>query len=189
MTDIARNNVITRLGEIITSLCDNGVILLESIHILPLAAHIEMSCYNKTIVHAINKNMIRTWANPEFSNTYCRESMRIMSYLDIQHIDKVGMPKKENVISVAQLLASIDIKNIANMEQKQLLPSQTESIERMIKLRMEQKIEIKSCELDMACSKCGHRKFQLHEVQTRSLDESATLRATCVNCGLSININ
>jgi len=188
MTEEIRITAVNRLSEILKTLCENKILVIDQEYIPNISLCIEMSCYNKTITYATNKNIVRKWNNPDLINIYNREVIRIISYLDISNVDTIGMPNRDNVISVAHLMSSIDLNEIANMQHKDFLPKQTADIENIIKLRMQQKIDIKSCELDTPCSKCGHKKFQLYEVQTRSLDEGATLRATCINCGLSINI-
>jgi DNA-directed RNA polymerase subunit M/transcription elongation factor TFIIS len=92
------------------------------------------------------------------------------------------MPTFNNII-VASHVLTMDIANIAYLEQKDFVAYQTEEIENMIKLRMQQKIEIKTCKLDKPCSRCKGNEFQLMEVQVRCNDEGATLRALCLKCG------
>ncbi len=134
---------------------------------------IEISCFNKTIDEAHNKNILKNWNNTSFTNIYCITTHRVIAHFD-------NLENESDLIN--RCIRDEDIfDKIAFMTSEELIPSKYSALKNELDERSKQKIEQKISTLYI-CPKCKERKSTIDEVQLRSLDEAANIIATCMSC-------
>ncbi len=135
---------------------------------------IEISCYNEAINIANKKNILKKWKNVSFSNLYAAITYKIISHFDIPDVS----------LTLANQIfdGNLDIDTIASLSSEELIPGRYDSIREALETRKKQQV-IQKISAIYVCPKCKQRQTTTEEVQLRSLDEPANIRATCLSCG------
>jgi DNA-directed RNA polymerase subunit M/transcription elongation factor TFIIS len=141
---------------------------------------IERSCYNRTVLECKLHGEDRFWENPLFTNKYSIICSKIMSNLDITSIVNVNQSDPSYTIS-AIINDNISLDTISNLTSYELNPQCSETLVKEISERKLIKLEEKFSERK-ECPSCHARKTKFTEVQTRSGDEPASIKYTCLNC-------
>lgn len=96
----------------------------------------------------------------------------------------VSFLKKYNITSIDEIKKHINnnkLQTLAFMKPHELYPEIYENLIRKQKLKDEKKKNIATTDL-YQCYKCGERKCQVTEMQTRSCDEPSTKFVVCLVC-------
>ena len=166
-----RINVIKRIYSCL--MMHNDFIILNAKVRDEYVIDIEESCYRSTIEIAKKERAFIDFDDATFVNIYSRQTTRIINHLD-----------KESIVCdvVAHLLCGkINALEIADMLSKELMPDKFTEIEMDLNMRRSQTVSTK-ISTRYKCPKCQLKECYLQEVQTRSLDEGASLSARCKNC-------
>lgn len=92
---------------------------------------------------------------------------------------KISLPIRLKILG---FISNFNLKRIGYMNSLELNPNINQVYIDELKLRSQQTIKIKYSQL-YKCSKCSNSKTQMREIQTRCLDEGATLFIYCLVCG------
>jgi hypothetical protein len=146
------------------------------------AREIERSCYNATIAaaQAAERPVLREWkAGGEFEALYSARCGVVVSHLDpCSSVVQAHGPYAFERLASGEWSAA----DVGRMEAHALCPAASEKMREEIARRQEQKVEEATSRF-YACPKCKARHCTYREVQTRSLDEPATIQCRCLSCG------
>ncbi len=135
---------------------------------------IEISCFNKAIADATSKNILKKWNNSDFMNLYSSTTYRLLTHF--------------STLNAAADLANrifdgdICIDSIAQLSSEELIPGKYDELKESLENRKKQCVVQKTSTI-YVCPKCKERKTTTQEIQLRSLDEPANIKATCLSCG------
>lgn len=142
-----------------------------------MCSEIELSCNNKAIVIAKEKNISPiNWNNPDFCCVYSSLLYRISENLDPQ-----SAVQSEYLITQI-LTGKVKPKNVVNMTSAEMCPERNQKIIEEKRIRLNKKVDQKES-TRYQCPNCKKKKTKHQPVQLRSFDEGYNLSITCLNCG------
>lgn len=144
-----------------------------------VAKDMEIGIYNWTLKYADQNNIIKSWNDKLFMNTYINKSRLVLTNLD-----------KTSYVGNQRLITRLDDKEfrpnqLPFMDMTNVFPERWKDILDM-RLKQEQNFynSKKVAKTDMfKCGKCKKRECSYYELQVRSADESSTIFVSCLNCG------
>lgn len=146
-----------------------------------LAAELERACYNEAICRArAAAPPIRCdWGVPAFLDLYNSRCGTLATLLDGQSDASVHWKAQ-----VAERLLAGELAPAAagRMSERELCPAATEAERAEIEARQGARVVERESNL-FRCHACGARRCTYQCVQTRSLDEPATIFCKCLECG------
>lgn len=150
---------------------------------LAVATDIEASCFSTVIQQCkiTESPFRRCWESEQFVALYSDRCGTVNSHIDPDSSvgKEYGTPILDRVLS-----DKIQPKAIGLMTAAELCPEATEHERSEIELRSQQKVQEKHSDLFVCpVPTCRARRCTYREVQTRSLDEPATIVAHCLVCG------
>lgn len=158
--NVFRSNISCYLGKL---LCDTTI-----------GKNVEISIYNYAIQESQQRQIIKKWKNPKFSDIYSTR-LKTMIYNFKQNPEFLQIVKETHITP----------KALSYLTHQEMCPAKwKEKIDRKIKRdksKLSTNIEA-STDL-FTCKKCKSKKCTYYEMQTRSADESATIFITCLDCG------
>ncbi len=137
------------------------------------ARRAERSCYNHACKLAQKKNESANWENTNFVTLYDLISNKIQRNLIYSEDD----PGSEYLID-GVVKGDINVKQLGQMESRELRPHVSAAIYAEIEERRRQKVE-KKYSSQHECFKCGGWKTTEFKIQDRALDEGAAIWITC----------
>jgi len=140
-----------------------------------LVRHIERSCYNRVIAECRDIGTDRNFNNPIFVERYSSCCYRVMSNLDPDSL--IGSTHALDMLFTGKIKPS----EIATMSSYDLCPDASADIVEWIKLRREQKAELKVSHI-YTCRKCGGNETVKIEFQRKAADEASSFSIKCVRC-------
>ena len=149
------------------------------------ASRIERSCYNAAIKSCIVSEdaLLRSWKSEAFVGVYSARCGTLNCNLDRDS----SVVRQHGAFALARLLSgewSPDA--MGEYASTKLCPQAGQREREEITLRNQQRVVEKSSRL-YRCPNCRARDCVYREVQTRGLDESATIFCTCRQCGAQFN--
>jgi DNA-directed RNA polymerase subunit M/transcription elongation factor TFIIS len=145
------------------------------------AIRLERSCYNQSIKMCTQMDapIIRSWDSEEFVAIYSSRCGTILCNLDPTSC----VCRAHGIYALDQLASgSWSPDNMGKYQSAELCPAAAIRERAEITLRSQQIINEKTSQL-YRCPSCRTRNCTYREVQTRALDEPATIFCTCKNCG------
>jgi DNA-directed RNA polymerase subunit RPC12/RpoP len=139
------------------------------------AINIEKGIYNSAIEKAMEMNVLRKWNNPRFLDIYNQRAKAVITNIDPHsYVENTGL---------IQRLVTQEIMphEVAFQTPSELFPERWKSAQDKLLNTTDDYTPTEFVTL-YKCGKCGERKTTVHELQTRSADESMTLFITCFNC-------
>lgn len=144
-----------------------------------IAKDMEIGIYNWTLKYADQNNIIKSWNDKLFMNTYINKSRSVLTNLD-----------KTSYVGNQRLITRLNDKEfkpnqLPFMDMTNVFPERWKDILDM-RLKQEQNFynSKKVAKTDMfKCGKCKKRECSYYELQVRSADESSTIFVSCLNCG------
>ena len=144
-----------------------------------VAKDMEIGIYNWTLKYADQNNIIKSWNDKLFMNTYINKSRSLLTNLD-----------KTSYVGNQRLISRLNDKEfkpnqLPFMDMTNVFPERWKDILDM-RLKQEQNFynSKKVAKTDMfKCGKCKKRECSYYELQVRSADESSTIFVSCLNCG------
>jgi len=138
-----------------------------------LSRNLEKGIYNFTIKDAGERNVIKKWENPHFTQIYIDKLRTVFV--------NVSTPEVVEYINNK----SIKVHEIAFMTHQELNPSKWKKLLDDKKMRDENKYspKIEASTDNFTCWKCKSKKCTYYQLQTRSADEPMTTFVTCLSCG------
>lgn len=168
---------------LISSLLKHDAFAADRDRALKIANEIETSCFGAVIQQCkvTECPFRRCWESEQFVALYSARCGVVNSHIDPD--SSVGATYGTGIVD--SLVSGItEPKALGTMTAAELCPKATETEKAEIALRNQQKVEEKTSDLfQCPVSSCRARKCTYREVQTRSLDEPATLFAKCCECG------
>ena len=139
-----------------------------------MGINIEISIYNKTILHAESRNIIKKWSNPFFSELYITKLRSILW----------NLKTPQSVLCQSLLAKKIDACRVAFLSHQDYNPEIWRVyIEEKTKRDASKTKNIIEASTDMfKCGRCKSNRCTFIQVQTRSADESMTTFITCLEC-------
>lgn len=143
------------------------------------STEIERGCFNAVIEACKNDtSIIRNWARPAFRDMY---SDRI--YTLAISIDSTSSIVKSGFNDVVELLKhNPQLETLGRLSVAELLPRAYKAETDAVAIRAMQGVKEKVSNL-FRCPNCKMNECTYRQVQTRSLDEPATIFCTCLKCG------
>jgi transcription elongation factor S-II len=138
-----------------------------------LSRNLEKGIYNFTIKDAGERNVIKKWENPHFTQIYIDKLRTVFV--------NISTPEVVEYINNK----SIKVHEIAFMTHQELNPSKWKKLLDDKKMRDENKYspKIEASTDNFTCWKCKSKKCTYYQLQTRSADEPMTTFVTCLSCG------
>lgn len=101
-----------------------------------------------------------------------------------QHLDAAGLPARRygGRRAALRLLREGGAAALARATPQQLCPDAAAEDRRQVELRSQQQVRPRTTDI-YKCPVCGARECTYREVQTRALDEAATVFCSCAACG------
>ncbi len=146
----------------------NSVIkLLECIDNFDCVVEIEAGIFEFSITYSVSKNVV--------------DSLIPAIYIDKLNdiITHLSIPDSYLMTSISA--EQIKLQTIAFLSPSELNPKNWENLKKKQELQEYKKKNMGSTDL-YQCHKCGKRKCQIMQMQTRSADEKMTLFVTCLVC-------
>jgi DNA-directed RNA polymerase subunit M/transcription elongation factor TFIIS len=167
-----------------------------------LAQFVELSCYTAA-EHQAKENNIQIKNNLQFLEIYQIIINRVAANIDessdiknntliarIKNTVSMEENKKlftslfgeQTALRICKYIKTVNIKNIGFLTSEQLNPLSNAEENKIIKLRANQKIDIKTSKM-YVCPRCLHNESKIYRQQTRAGDEGYTFIIECINCG------
>jgi DNA-directed RNA polymerase subunit M/transcription elongation factor TFIIS len=137
---------------------------------------LERSCLNESIIMCKIAGVDATWANERFIDTYHAINAKVAA-----NIDANSCVANINLINDI-MCEKIVLENIPSMSSVELFPDKYTELHAKIARSANATFSV-TVSTRFKCPKCHANACTIESVQTRSFDEPATLRATCVPCG------
>lgn len=141
---------------------------------------IEQSIYAKTLKTSMMYNILPSWQDKNFIKIYNTTTYKILTFLDIDSMVIDSSYVVENLLN-----NKIKPENIAETDLSIQYRKKYSDIIEHYNDRQEQKIEYRFSKL-VKCNQCKRFSCTENTVQTRSLDEAATKKYTCVHCKIQV---
>jgi len=151
------------------------------------AVRSERSCFNAFIARCIAEDAeeayVRDWTSQEFKEAYSARCGTVLANIAPESIisQRYGGYAIDNLAN--QTWSPDDLGNMASTD---LCPNASIKERAEIEIRSSQTVTEKTSNL-YRCPNCRARECSYREVQTRGLDESATICCTCQQCGFQFN--
>lgn len=175
---------------------------------LKVATLMERSIYNRAIAMARVRNIPQFWSEPLFVEQYSNIGYAVKMNLDPRssinkgadsHLLKairawvaaqilVGKPEPLNTLGIFFAAAAVDPKKVAELGPTELNPEANRAYLEELALRAQQQVEVKYVTRHR-CRRCGERKTQEYEINSRRGDEGGTLHIICMSCSHRWRIN
>ena len=138
---------------------------------MEVAIYLEAGIFEFTLVYGLTKNI----TTKLYSAIYNDKLYDVIANLD------ATSSVENNTFKTALLNGELNAQQVAFLKPQDLHPERWKEIVRKVKLREEKKKNIATTDL-YTCKKCGEKKCQVTEMQTRGLDEPMTKFITCLVC-------
>lgn len=132
--------------------------------------NMERSCLNDAIAWAGREGIESTFNNVLFTSYYSAIAYKVIMNLDNATYLLDGIINK-----------TIRPRDVATMSSVELCPAASEEVRKEIVTRGRSRIDDNFSKMHK-CPKCGERKAEMQEHQTRAADEMATITLTCAVC-------
>jgi DNA-directed RNA polymerase subunit M/transcription elongation factor TFIIS len=142
---------------------------------------LERSCLNEAIILCKAASVDATWSNDRFVDAYHALCAKVAANIDAS--SSVNNVKLINDILSDQVV----IENIPAMSSVELFPDKYSEIHARIEQSANATFSVTESKR-YKCPKCRVNSCTILSVQTRSLDEPATLRASCIACGFNWHV-
>jgi len=146
---------------------------------LALARAFEGAIYNHVVGQMKDAVAVRTWKDPLFLATYSAIAATVLMFLDV---DSAIVRRHGDRVRRAALAGEISPAALAAASEAELCPEAFAAERARLALRSSQKMRERSSQL-FKCPNCRARNCTYREVQTRALDEPATIYCSCQQCG------
>ena len=140
--------------------------------------NIEIGVYNASIREATQRKIVKKWDNKHFVLLYVNKFRSIWFNIN------------NSYVSNSQLISNLKNKTVssrklASLTHQEMCPEKwSDLIEaKMNRDKNKWKTDTTGASQEFKCRKCGERKTNYYQVQTRSADEPMTTFVTCLNCG------
>jgi DNA-directed RNA polymerase subunit M/transcription elongation factor TFIIS len=146
---------------------------------------LERSCYNAAIesCSASSEAVIRNWESDAFISVYSARCGTVNCNLDPDS----SVVRRHGRYAIDRLATGVwSPDDIGKMTSAELCPDAAVREREEITIRSQQQVVEKTSQL-YRCPKCRARNCTYREVQTRGLDEPATIFCTCKECGAQFN--
>ena len=141
-----------------------------------IADRLERSCLNESIIMCKTAGVDATWSNERFIDTYHAINAKVAANIDAQ-----GSVANLNLIADI-MCEKIVLENIPSMSSVELFPDKYIDLHAKIAQSANVTFSV-TVSTRFKCPNCSVNSCTIESAQTRSFDEPATLRATCVSCG------
>jgi DNA-directed RNA polymerase subunit M/transcription elongation factor TFIIS len=141
-----------------------------------LVSELEKSCLKETIKLCKSLNIDTVWSNNRFTDVYHGIAARVAA-----NIDTSGSVCNINLINDL-LFAVIKAEEIPKMTSIEMFPAKYKEIQNKINQSANVEFSVVVTR-QHTCGKCKNNECVSQSVQTRSLDEAASLKIRCVSCG------
>ena len=142
---------------------------------LPSAVEAERGAFNSALVVASANGIPKTWADPRFVDVYRDRAMAVLLNLT-----------PDNPALLADVSSGrLRPRDLASMSPDDLCPEKSgpRNLDFVVRLANTYHYKPAASSSEFRCRKCGERKCNVSEAQTRSADEGASLFVTCIGCG------
>lgn len=142
---------------------------------------LERGIYNWTISFAQSKNIVKTWNDKRFVNSYFNKARHIFACLANNTYSSM---EDRNAVIDSIKNGKIQCENMASMKPHDIMPYKwNEYLNKKLKADNTIINNRQHAKTDQfKCSKCKKRECSYYELQVRSADESSTIFVTCLNC-------
>lgn len=136
--------------------------------------NMEKSICNYCIKDAGERNIVKKWDNPFFTQIYLDRLRSI--YINI----KQSAEFKEKLIT-----KQIKAHEVGSLTHQDMSPQKWQKLIEDKKVRDENKYapKLEASTDNFTCRKCKSKKCSYYQLQTRSADEPMTTFVTCLDCG------
>jgi transcription elongation factor S-II len=138
-----------------------------------IAENLEKGIYNFCIKEAGERNIVKKWDNPHFTQLYL-DRLRTV-YINIQKGELKGKILEKE----------IKAHEIAFMTHQEMAPEKWRQLMEDKKIRDENRYapKLEASTDNFTCRKCKSKECSYYQLQTRSADEPMTTFVTCIKCG------
>jgi transcription elongation factor S-II len=138
-----------------------------------IAENLEKGIYNFCIKEAGERNIVKKWDNPHFTQLYL-DRLRTV-YINIQKGELKGKILEKE----------IKAHEIAFMTHQEMAPEKWRKLMEDKKIRDENRYapKLEASTDNFTCRKCKSKECSYYQLQTRSADEPMTTFVTCIKCG------
>ena len=142
---------------------------------------LERACLNEAILLCKAASVDTTWGTDRFVDAYHALCAKVAANIDASSV-------VNNVKLISDLLGDqVIIENIPAMSSVELFPDKYSEIHARIEQSANATFSVTESKR-YKCPKCRVNSCTILSVQTRSLDEPATLRASCIACGFNWHV-
>lgn len=146
------------------------------------ANDLEKGIFNWCIEYADEKDIVKNWSNPIFTQLYKDKAQSVIANLDVNSY--IGNTRLvERIVKDKEFLPH----QLCFMNPENVYPEIWADIVNA-KMKKDENIGVntRSAMTDQfKCGRCKKRECSYYELQTRSADESMTIFCVCVNCNHS----
>lgn len=142
---------------------------------------LEKGIFNWTILFSQEKNIVKTWADKRFVNSYINKARHIITCL--ANNTYANIDDRNSVLNSIKN-GQIKCETMALMKPHDIMPNKwNEYLEKKLKADNTIINNRQHAKTDQfKCSKCKKKECSYFELQVRSADESSTIFITCLNC-------
>ena len=142
---------------------------------------LERSCLNEAISLCKTAGVDTIWTNARFVDSYHAITAKVAANID-------AACSVNNIKLITDILNDqIALENIPSMSSVDLFPDKYTELHAKIERSAKATFSVTESKR-YKCPKCRVNSCTLLSVQTRSLDEAATLKAACIACGFNWNV-
>ena len=140
--------------------------------------NIERGIFKYCLLEATQRKIVKKWDNQYFVLLYMNKFRSIWFNLTESYVGNTDLFKKLR----ANLICS---HKLAFLTHQEMFPKKWKALieAKMIRDKNKYTTDTLGASTEFKCRKCGERKTNYYQVQTRSADEPMTTFVTCLNCG------